>query len=52
MTNQERQLLKVVKRDFKKYKQSPSYRNDRDNIIRSIIDSPIPNWGSISLKVV
>ena len=47
----ERVLLKVAKSTYKRIKSSTRFNETRDKVLKQIIESNSPNWGSIKLTV-
>ena len=50
-TTAEKEILKEMKASYKAIKGKEKWNNQRNEFIKMMLDSPVPNWGSISLRV-
>jgi len=53
MTNQERRALNRAKREHRRsIKNKVRHQTEKDVLLKRFIDSPIPNWGSLKIKLI
>ena len=50
-TTAEKEILKEMKASYNAIKGKEKWNNQRNEFIKLMLDSPVPNWGSISLRV-
>jgi len=50
-TTAEKELLKEMKSAYKATRGKEKSNNQRNEFIKMMLDSPVPNWGGISLRV-